>query len=159
MRVSATAKFVGTSARKIGLAAEIIRGQHATVATMLLARTPKRAADPVSEVLKSATANATNNHGMKKAELFVAEVLVGPGPTIKRWQPRARGASYKIRKRTSHITVILSDELAVNALSKQKPEAPRPKTEVAPEAKMAPSVKPTTKPATSKAKSKTKGKA
>lgn len=110
MRTQATAKFVGTSARKVNLVAALIRGRKATDAQVVLANTAKRATDPVGEVLKSAIANAENNFNAKKAELVVESVFVGPGPTLKRFRPRARGAAGSIRKRTSHITVILSDQ-------------------------------------------------
>lgn len=109
MKAQATAKFVGTSARKTGLAAGLIRGQRAVNAQRILLNTDKRAAGPVGKVLDSAIANAENNHGLKLSELVVESVLIGPGPSLKRSMPRAKGSASAIRKRMSHITVIVSD--------------------------------------------------
>lgn len=109
MKTSATAKFVGTSARKTGLVAGLIRGRRALDAQVVLANTDKRATDPVGKVLASAIANAENNHGAKATDLVVESVLIGPGPTLKRSRPRAKGSASAIRKRSSHITVVVSD--------------------------------------------------
>jgi large subunit ribosomal protein L22 len=109
MKSSATAKFVGTSARKTGLVAGLIRGARATDARNILANAEQRAAGPVGKVLNSAIANAENNHGSRVAELVVESVLIGPGPSLKRSMPRAKGSSSAIKKRSSHITVVLSD--------------------------------------------------
>jgi large subunit ribosomal protein L22 len=109
MKTQATAKFVGTSARKTGLVAALIRGRRALDAQLVLAHTPKRAAVPVGKVLTSAIANAENNHGAKAADLVIESILIGPGPTLKRSRPRAKGSSAPIMKRSSHITVIVSD--------------------------------------------------
>jgi large subunit ribosomal protein L22 len=83
-----------------------------------LANTDKRASGPVGKVLNSAIANAENNQGAKLASLIVESVLIGPGPTLKRSRPRAKGSASAIRKRSSHITVVITDVL---------PE-PQPKT-------------------------------
>src|SRR5476651_944773 len=109
MKTSATAKFVGTSARKTGLVAAMIRGRRAVDAQVILANTDKRATGPVGKVLASAIANAENNHNAKVANLIIESVLIGPGPTLKRSRPRAKGSSSAIRKRSSHITVVVSD--------------------------------------------------
>lgn len=109
MNVRATAKFVGTSSRKVGLVAQLIRGRKAQDAASLLVQTNKRATDPVGKVLNSAIANAENNFNLKARDLTVESVLVGPGRTLKRFRPRAQGRAFPIRKRTSHITVVLSD--------------------------------------------------
>ncbi len=112
MNVRATAKFVGTSSRKVGSAAELIRGQKAQNAVTVLAQAPQRATGPVGKVLASAIANAENNYNLSARNLVVESVLIGPGPTLKRFRPRAQGRAYPIRKRTSHITVVLSDAAA-----------------------------------------------
>src|SRR5471030_219885 len=109
MKTSATAKFVGTSARKTGLVAGLIRGRRAVDAQIILANNDKRATGPVGKVLASAMANAENNHNAKVANLMVESVLIGPGPTLKRSRPRAKGSSSAIRKRSSHITVVVTD--------------------------------------------------
>jgi large subunit ribosomal protein L22 len=117
MKVSATAKFVGTSARKTGLVAALIRGRRALDAQVILANTDKRATDPVGKVLDSAIANAENNHGAKAANLVIESVLIGPGPTLKRSRPRAKGSASAIRKRSSHITVVVSDGKALEKIA------------------------------------------
>lgn len=109
MKTSATAKFVGTSARKTGLVAALIRGRRALDAQIVLINTDKRATGPVGKVLASAIANAENNHNAKASDLVVESVFIGPGPTLKRSMPRAKGSSSAIRKRSSHITVVVSD--------------------------------------------------
>jgi large subunit ribosomal protein L22 len=109
MRTQATAKFVGTSARKTGLVAALIRGKRATDAELTLVHAGKRAAGPVGKVLASAIANATNNHGAKREDLVIEQILIGPGPSLKRMRPRAKGSSSSILKRSSHITVIIND--------------------------------------------------
>jgi len=109
MKTSATAKFVGTSARKTGLVAGLIRGRRALDAQVVLANTDKRAADPVGKVLASAIANAENNHGARATNLVIESVFIGPGPTLKRSRPRGKGSAAAIRKRSSHITVVVSD--------------------------------------------------
>ncbi|GAC1369041.1 MAG: hypothetical protein NVSMB39_0410 [Candidatus Saccharimonadales bacterium] len=109
MKTSATAKFVGTSARKTGLVAALIRGRGAVEAGVILANTDKRATGPVGKVLASAIANAENNLGAKLSTLVVESVFIGPGPTLKRSRPRAKGSASAIRKRSSHITVVITD--------------------------------------------------
>ncbi len=115
MKTSATAKFVGTSARKTGLVAALIRGRRALDAQVILINTEKRASGPIGKVLASAIANAENNHNAKAANLQVESVLIGPGPTLKRSRPRAKGSASAIRKRSSHITVIVTDTAALAA--------------------------------------------
>ena len=109
MRTQATAKFIGTSARKTGLVAGLIRGQRATQAGLILEHADKRAAEVLGKVLASAMANAINNYSLRREELVVEQVLIGPGPTLKRIRPRAKGSASSIKKRSSHITVIVSD--------------------------------------------------
>lgn len=109
MKTSATAKYVGTSSRKLGLVAGLIRGKGAVDAARILDQTNKRATGPLGKVLESAVANAINNHGAKKGGLVVESVLIGPAPTLKRSRPRARGSAASIMKRSSHITVVITD--------------------------------------------------
>ena len=109
MKTQATAKFVGTSSRKTGLVAALIRGHRAIEAQTILANTDKRATGPVGKVLASAIANAENNHNARLSELVVESVLIGPGPSLKRSMPRAKGSASPIKKRSSHITVVLTD--------------------------------------------------
>jgi large subunit ribosomal protein L22 len=124
MKTQATAKFVGTSARKTGLVAALIRGRRALEAQTILAHTNKRATVPVGKVLASAIANAENNHNTKATDLIIESVFIGPGPTLKRSMPRAKGSASAIRKRSSHITVVVSDGKSVATLrDKAKVEA------------------------------------
>ena len=109
MKLSATAKYTGTSARKIGLVAAMIRGKKVAEAEQILMFAPQRATEVVGQTLRSAVANATNNNSLKKGDLVVESVLVGPAPTLKRFRPRAKGAASSIRKRSSHITVALKE--------------------------------------------------
>jgi len=107
--VKATAKFVHVSPRKARLVADNIRGRTVPEARTILAFTPRAAAVGVEKVLRSAVANAEANHGLTGDDLVVAEVFVDEGPTIKRFQPRARGRVGRIHKRTCHITVKVAE--------------------------------------------------
>src|SRR6266545_3449406 len=109
MRTSATAKFVSTPTRKIGAVAATIRGQKAAEALVTLSGLSQRATTPVGKVLASAIANAETNLNLRKSDLIIEQVLVGPGPSLKRFRPRARGAAGRIKKHSSHITVVVSD--------------------------------------------------
>jgi len=92
---------------------DLIRGMQAGDAQDVLRFAPQAASEPVGKVLASAIANATNNHGMDARDLVVAQAFVDEGPTLKRIRPRAQGRAFRIGKRTSHITVILSDGTTV----------------------------------------------
>jgi large subunit ribosomal protein L22 len=107
-QVRATAKFVRVSPRKARLVADLVRGKSVQEARAILAFATRDAAVPVRKVLESAAANADHNHGMRSDELVLAHVTVDPGPTIKRFRPRAMGRATPILKRTSHITIGLA---------------------------------------------------
>jgi len=107
--VQAIAKFVHVSPRKARLVADNIRGRSVPEARTILKFTTRAAAVDVEKVLRSAVANAEANHGMTGDDLVVAEVFVDEGPTIKRFQPRARGRVGRIFKRTCHITVKVAE--------------------------------------------------
>ena len=102
----ATAKYLHISPRK---AVDLIRGKKAQEALALLRFIPKKSARLVYKVLKSAVANAENNRGLDVDRLVVSQAFVNPGPTLKRIRPRAMGRAYLIRKRSSHITVVVSE--------------------------------------------------
>src|SRR5437773_10178589 len=106
--VRAEAKWVRTSARKARVVTDHIRGRSVPEARTVLAFTPRAAAREIEKVLQSAVANAEANHGLIGDELVVSAAYVDEGPTIKRWRARARGRVARIRKRTCHITVLLS---------------------------------------------------
>jgi len=91
---------------------DLIRGMKASDAQAVLTFAPQAASEPIGKVLASAMANATNNHAMDSRALVVSEAYVDEGPTMKRIRPRAQGRAYRIRKRSSHITVVVSDGVA-----------------------------------------------
>ncbi len=100
------------SPRKVEIVLDLIRNQPVDIALAALDLTPKAACPIVKKLLKSAIANADNNHSMNKDALFVAACYVGPGPILKRIQPRAHGRAFRINKRTSNITIILKEREA-----------------------------------------------
>jgi large subunit ribosomal protein L22 len=115
MQVTSTYRFARVSAFKARDVTREIQGRSASDALDLLAFSPKKAAALVQKTLKSAIANAENNAELKVDTLLVKEAVVGEGPTLKRFRARARGGASPILKRTSHIRIVLSDELAPKA--------------------------------------------
>ena len=112
MRVSATAKYIRRSTRKTRLVTQAIVGRPVEEASALLQFMPQGAARDVAKVLKSAAANAENNHDLPADELFVAEATANEGPTIKRWRPRAQGRAFPINKPMTHVTVVVENREA-----------------------------------------------
>ena len=112
MRVSATAKYQRGSTRKIGLVTRAITGKPVEEAAAYLRFMPQHAARDVERVLKSATANAENNHNLSAEDLVVVEARADEGPTIKRFRPRAQGRAFAIHKPMTHITVIVAEREA-----------------------------------------------
>ncbi len=112
MRVSATAKYLRGSTRKARLITKAITGRPVEDAAALLRFMPQHAARDVAAVLKSATANAENNHNLSAEDLIVLEAHADEGPTIKRWQPRAQGRAFPIHKPMTHITIVVADREA-----------------------------------------------
>jgi ribosomal protein L22 len=108
--VRAQAKYVRSSARKARLVVDHIRGKSAEEARAILTHTPRGAAEPILKVLESAIANAEHNHELLPDELRVVQAYVDEGPTIKRFRPRAQGRATRINKRTSHITINLTNK-------------------------------------------------
>ena len=109
MRVSATAKYLRGSTRKARLITTAIKGKPVEEAAALLRFMPQSAARDVARVLKSATANAENNHNLSAEDLFIADAIANEGPTIKRFRPRAQGRAFPIHKGVTHITVTVGD--------------------------------------------------
>ena len=105
----ATLKNARISARKVKIVADLIRGKDAKEALAIVKFTPKASSEIIEKLLKSAIANAENNHGMKSNNLYVAEIYANQGPTLKRIRPAAKGSAVRIRKRTSHITIKLRE--------------------------------------------------
>ncbi len=96
--------------RKVQIVLDLIRNKPVDVALATLELTPKAASPMVAKLLKSAMANAENNHNMNKDSLFVSECFVCPGPTMKRIRPRAQGRAFRVLKRTSHITLVVKEK-------------------------------------------------
>ena len=105
---SATLKYARISSRKVKIVADLIRGKDVDELA-IVKFTPKAASEIVEKLLKSAIANAENNHGMKSNKLYVAEIYANQGPTLRRIRPAAKGSAVRIRKRTSHITIVLKE--------------------------------------------------
>jgi large subunit ribosomal protein L22 len=110
VEAKAVAKYVRISPRKARLVVDLIRGRSAKESLAILKTLPNRPTEPIYKVLHAAMANAENNFEMDRDELYVAKVFIDEGPTMKRFRPRARGMASRIRKRTSHITIILKEK-------------------------------------------------
>jgi large subunit ribosomal protein L22 len=110
MEVKAHAKYIRIAPRKVKLVIDLIRGKQVGEAISILRHTPKSASPIVEKLLNSAIANAENNHSLDVNTLVVAQVYANEGPTMKRFRPRAMGRASRINKRTSHITVVLSEK-------------------------------------------------
>ena len=106
----ATLKFARISSRKVKIVADLIRGKDIDEALAIMKFTPKASSEVLEKLLKSAIANAENNHDMKHENLYVAEIFANQGPTLKRIRPAAKGSAVRIRKRTSHITIVLREK-------------------------------------------------
>ena len=109
MEVKASLKYLRISPRKVRLVADLTRGLSVKVAEANLLHIPKRSCKPLLKLLKSAIANAEHNFGLDKNNLFIKAIRVDEGPALKRWRPRARGAAFPIKKRTSHIFLTLNE--------------------------------------------------
>lgn len=109
MEAVAKAKYVHISPRKARLVADAIRGMKVEEAINKLKFTPKKAAGIFSKVINSAVANASQRPDIDVDSLYIKTTFVDGGPTMKRWRPRAMGRAFMIRKRTSHITVVLDE--------------------------------------------------
>ncbi len=105
MEVHAKAKHIRIAPRKVRLVADLVRGKDIGEALAILRLTQKRGTEPIEKVVLSAVANAENNNKMDAEKLYISEIRVDEGPTLKRFRPRAQGRASRINKRTSHITV------------------------------------------------------
>ncbi len=103
-------KLQRISAQKARLVADLIRNKKTSEALSILKNSNKKAARLLLKLLESAIANAVNNNGMNVDKLYLAEVLINEGPTLKRFQPRAQGRAYSIFKRTSHMVIKLQEQ-------------------------------------------------
>ncbi len=110
MEAKAVAKYIRIAPRKVRVVMDLIRGRNVADAFAILKFTPKAGADVIEKVLKSAVANAENNFDMNADKLYISSAYVDQGPTLKRVHPRSRGQAFSILKRTSHVTVIVSEK-------------------------------------------------
>jgi large subunit ribosomal protein L22 len=151
MEARAQARYVRVTPMKARRVIDLIRGMNAADAQAVLKFAPQAASEPIGKVLDSAIANATNNHAMDSRGLVVSAAYVDEGPTMKRIRPRAQGRAYRIRKRSSHITVIVSDGIetapvvkkAAPAKAATKPAA-KPAAKASEPAETAPTAKKST---------------
>ena len=120
MEAKAVAKFVRMSSSKLKPVADLVRGKDLNEALTILKFTPGKGSELIEKVVKSAAANAENNHEMDPEKLYVAEINANQGPTMKRWRPGAQGRAGMILKRTSNIYVTLKEkEVPVKAVKNE----------------------------------------
>lgn len=134
MDVHAKLRYLRMAPRKVRLVVDAVRGMKAEEAEIRLSFLPKAAAGPVLKLLRSAMANAEHNFKLPRTTLWVKTAMTDGGPTLHRWQPRAMGRATPIRKRTAHITLVLSDEKPVKkatAKNKKTKTAKKPATKAA----------------------------
>ncbi len=110
METKAVAKYIRVSPQKARLVIDLIRGKNVDVAMARLDMTDKGVTKVITKVLKSAVANAENNNKLDIDKLFIKEAFVDQGPVMKRMQPRAMGRGFAIRKKTSHITIVVDEK-------------------------------------------------
>jgi len=122
---TAVARYVGISASKARRVIDLVRGKSVAEALDILRWAPQQASEPVAKVIASAAANAQNNDGLDPSTLVVATVYADEGPTAKRIRPRAQGRAFRIRKRTSHITVIVESRPSRDKASSSSASAAR----------------------------------
>ena len=109
LAAKAILRYARISSRKVKIVADLIRGKKVDEALAIVKFTPKASSEIIEKLLKSAIANAENNHGMNRGNLIVSEIYANQGPTLKRIRPAAKGSAVRIRKRTSHITIVLKE--------------------------------------------------
>jgi len=119
MEVSAKLRYLRQSPRKVRLVTDFIRGAEAAKALNQLKFLNKRAAKPIAKLIQSAIANAEHNFSLNPKNLYIKTIFVDQGPTLKRWRARAFGRGAQIRKRTSHITVILDEKISKQTAKKK----------------------------------------
>ena len=110
MEARAILRNARISPRKVQIVLNLIRNKDTETAMAILKHTPKSACEYLIKLLNSAIANAENNHNMDTSKLYVSECFVCPGPTLKRIRPVSKGRAYRILKRTSHVTLVLSEK-------------------------------------------------
>ena len=109
MEAKASLRHARIATRKVQIVLDLIRNKPADQALAILQHTPKAASEPLSKLLKSAVANAENNFGLSRDNLYVSECFVTPGPTMKRIRPRAQGRAFRVLKRSSHVFITVAE--------------------------------------------------
>lgn len=122
MEVKAYLRFLRMSPRKVRLVVNTIRGLSVAAAETKLQFVPKLASEPVLKLLLSAVANANHNFHLQKEDLYVKSIVADGGPTLKRFRARAFGRAAPIRKRTTHITIVLADKKDIPAKAEAAPK-------------------------------------
>ena len=110
LEARAILRYARISSRKVKIVADLIRGKKVDEALAIVKFTPKASSEIIEKLLKSAIANAENNHGMNRGNLIISEIYANQGPTLKRIRPAAKGSAVRIRKRTCHITIVVKEE-------------------------------------------------
>jgi len=110
METAAKLNYIRITPRKMKIVCDLIRGKKVGDASSILLNTPKSSSEPLLKLLRSAMANAENNHDMDTDKLYVKTIHVAPGPILKRTMPRAQGRAFRINKRTSHVTLVLGEK-------------------------------------------------
>lgn len=106
----AVLRYARISPRKVNIVNDLIRNKSVGEAMGILYNTPKAASELLIKLLGSAVANAENNFGMSRDDLYISEIYANEGPTLKRIRPRAQGRAFRIMKRTSHITIVVKEK-------------------------------------------------
>ena len=109
MEAKASLRHARIAPRKVQIVLDLIRNKPADQALAILQHTPKAASEPLSKLLKTAVANAENNFGLSRDNLYVSECFVTPGPTMKRIRPRAQGRAFRVLKRSSHVFITVAE--------------------------------------------------
>ena len=109
-QAKAVLRYARISPRKVNIVNDLIRNKDVATARGILMNTPKAASELLIKLLDSAVANADNNFGLDTDKLYIAEIYANAGPTLKRIRPRAQGRAFRIRKRTSHITIVVKEK-------------------------------------------------
>ena len=109
-QAKAVLRYARISSRKVNIVNDLIRNKNVATARGILMNTPKAASELLIKLLDSAVANAENNFGMDADKLYISEIYANEGPTLKRIRPRAQGRAFRIRKRTSHITIVVKEK-------------------------------------------------
>lgn len=120
MEILAKGKYIKISPKKARPVADLVRGKNALEAKVILSSLPQSAAFEIKKVLESAIANAENNFSLEKEMLTIKKIMIDGGPVAKRYQPRAKGSASMIKRRTSHIEIILEGEVKTKKVDKKE---------------------------------------